>query len=137
MYSLIIGLLILAGLGTAFINGRKILKSNKTKNWPHTNATLSHKPGRTDKDAPEIFYHYQVNEKSYHKQIHPSTGEETMPGFAAHFRKKYPDGENITVYYESDSPENTLFTAGAVIEDKLIFWMGIGTIFLGMYGLTV
>lgn len=140
MYSLIIGLFIIAGLGAAFLNGRKILQSNKTKNWPHTNATLIHKYGdnrKNNKVAPEIYFTYQVSGNTYKKQIQPSPGEETMPGFAEHFTKKYPDGENITIYYAPDSPENTLFQVGALTEDKLIFAIGIGAILLGSYGLTV
>lgn len=137
MYSLIIGLFILAGFAAAFVNGRKIKQSNKTVNWPHTTGTLRHKPSRNEKDAPSIYFSYQVDGTSYQQQIQPSAGEETMPGFARHFKEKYPDGENITVFYQPDSPENTLFSVGPTTEDKLIFWMGIGAMLLGAYGLTV
>jgi len=137
MYSLIIGLFILAGFAAAFVSARKIRKSNQTLNWPHTNATISHKPVKTDKDIPEIFFHYHVAEKKYQKQIQPLPGEETMPDFAGHFKRKYPDGENITIYYDPNAPENTCFNAGATMEDKLIFCFGIGAILLGLYGLSV
>ena len=137
MYSLIIGLFILAGFAAVFVSGRKILQSNKTLNWPHTNATLRHEYGQNEKAAPKIYFTYQVSEVSHEKQIHPSAAEETMPDFAGHFKNKYPNGENITVYYDPDSPENTLFEVGATTENKLIFGFGVGAILMGLYGLTV
>lgn len=137
MYSLIIGLFILAGFVAAIMNGRKIQQSKKTKNWPETTATLRHKAGRNEKDAPEIYINYQVADKKYNKQVQPSTGEETTPGFAEYFKKKYPDGENITVFYNPDSPEDTLFAVGVATEDKFIFGMAISSILLGFYALTV
>jgi len=136
-YSLIILIFILAGAAAAFLNGRKILKSNKTKNWPSADATIIHKTNSNPNTAPKIYYTYQVSGNTYENKIQPPAGEETMPGFAEHFKKKYPDGEKITVFYSPDSPQRTLFSVGATTEDKLIFGIGIGAILLGLYAITV
>ena len=136
-YSLIILLFILAGLTAALLNGRKILQSNKRKNWPNTSAEIFYKPVSNEKKAPEIYYRYQIAGKTYEKRVQPSPGEETMPGFVEHFKKQYPEGELITVFYSPQCPEEPLLSVGATTEDKLIFGIGIGAVILGLYGITL
>jgi len=136
-YSLIILFFILAGIAAAIFNGRRIIQSNKTKNWPHISATIVHKSAINEKATPEIFYRYQISETIYEKKIEPTPGEETMPGFVAHFKNKYPDGDKTNIFYNPDSPENARLTVGPTPEDKLIFSISIGAILLGLYAITV
>ena len=136
-YAIIIIFFILAGIAAVIYNGRNIAKSNKSKDWPQTNATITHKTANNPSGAPDIFFSYTVSDSLLEKQIHPAPGEETMPGFAKHFTTKYPDGESITVYYDPADSENTLFAVGAGAEDKWMFGLGIGAILMGLYALTV
>lgn len=136
-YGYIIAFFIIAGLAAVIFNGRKIMRANKIKSWPSIDATIFHQESNNISKAPDIFCTYQVNDKTYRKQIPPSPGQETMPGFAEHFKKQYPDSEKITIYYDITSPENMRFSVGAATEDKLILGLGVGTILMGLYAMTV
>lgn len=137
-YSLIILIFILAGLAAAIWNGRNIIQKNKSKNWPRTDGHIFYKTTTLQgKEKSDIYFNYTVDETKYEQKIEPDAGEETMPGFEAHFKKQYPDGDKITVYYDKNAPENTQFSVGASTEDKLIFGISVGAILLGLYAISV
>ncbi|MDH3325482.1 MAG: DUF3592 domain-containing protein [Gammaproteobacteria bacterium] len=137
-YSFIIFFFILAGLAAAIWNGRKIIQNNKKRNWPYTKAAIFYKANdKPETSAPDIYFRYSVSDKHFEQKITPTPSEETIPGFAEHFKKQYPADSEINVYYEPGSPETTLFKVGATTEDKLIFGISIGAILLGLYAITI
>lgn len=137
-YSIIIILFILAGLSAVAWVLRKILKDSKSNNWPQTDATIFYQGEHNiSKQLPDINFRYTVSGQSFEQKIEPAAEELTMPGFIDHFKKKYPEGETLIVYYDIQSPERTTFTPGAKLEDKIILALCLSAVLVGVYAITI
>jgi len=137
-YSIIIVFFILAGLSAVAWVLRRIVKDNKSKDWPQADATIFYDDTQSSvNNIPDINFRYTVSGHLYEQKIKPEAEEITMPGFLDHFKKKYPDGETLTVFYQLDSPELTTFTPGAKLEDKIILALCLSAVMVGVYAITI
>ncbi|MCJ8330086.1 MAG: DUF3592 domain-containing protein [Lentisphaeria bacterium] len=119
-----------------------------TENWPNTIGIVTHmayieteeglngrKPGGTSRWT-EVEYSYQVAGKEFTSRQVSYNNETTSYRNAKLFSKKYPEGSEITVYYNPDDPEEALLYPGLdvggyiilpllILMEIILFWGGI------------
>lgn len=137
-YSIIIAIFVFTGLFAVAWFLRKILRDNKSKSWPHTEASIFYLENKDPlQKMPNINFRYTVSGSIYNQKIEPTIEEVTMPGFANHFKKQYPEGETLKLFYNNDFPKTTTFSPGAKTEDKIILSLCIAAVFVGFYAITI
>jgi len=136
-YSIIIIIFVFTGLFAVAWYARKIMRADKSKQWPKTEATISYAENDPSLSYPMIHYEYEISGKQFNKLVEPSPEEVTMPGFDKYFIKQYPEGGSLTVFYDEKNPEITTLTPGAKTEDKIILGLCVSAVLLGVYALTI
>ncbi|MCC6207903.1 MAG: DUF3592 domain-containing protein [Gammaproteobacteria bacterium] len=132
-YALIIGLFIAGGLITAGWGWRLIVRARAMRLWPATEGIIETAEviGGEDDLLPHIVFSYRVDGKNYHRILELPPGALPSPELAAAWRRNYPAGGQVTVYYDPRRPDNALLELSGGAGDWLIFALGAAATLLG------
>lgn len=133
LYSLILAIATLGGIGVTIWGWLILQKSRKTKQWPTTIGKIeTSNPSSAENDLlPEIVFSYRVNNKDYRCQFQFPEGTHPLPEFTRSYNEKYPVGKTVDVFYNPEQPETATLEPGAQ-GDWMILALGIAMIIGGL-----
>jgi Protein of unknown function (DUF3592) len=138
LYSAILIVVTLGGIGLSYWGWSILQKSRKVEQWPRAKGKIeSFKDSSKQNDLlPEIIFSYQVNGQSYQRQFEFPEGTHPLPEFVTFYKNKYPVGEAVEVFYNPEQPETATLEPGAQ-GDWMILAMGIAFVIGGVVSLIV
>lgn len=133
-YAIIIGGFITAGLLITAFGWRAFQKGKNTGQWPSTCGEISATRLASDENdlLPDIRFNYTIDANRYEGRVEFPPGTMPMPGFAQTQLDKYPQGSEVTVYYNPQQPEQATLEPGRAKDDWLILALGIGFTAIGL-----
>lgn len=133
-YALIIGLFIVGGLVTAGWGWRLIVRARAMRDWPAAEGVVetAEASGGEDDLLPHIVFSYRVDGKTYRHLLELPPGALPSPELAASWRRNYPVGGRITLYYDPRRPDTAVLEQGGGAGDWLVFGLGAGATLLGL-----
>lgn len=116
--------LLFAGVGTYFViqSGMGIVRSLGSRNWSTTEGTITASDVRVDMNSssratyiPEVTYEYEVRGTLYTgDNINFSKFHTSDPTGASRTTRKYPVGEQVTVFHHPWQPEKSALEQGRI-----------------------
>lgn len=133
-YALIIVLFIVGGLVTAGWGWRLVVRARAMRRWPATEGVVeTAEPAGGEEDLlPSIVFSYRVDGKIYRRALELPPGALPSPELAAAWRRDYPAGGRVTVYYDPRRPDQALLRHSGMAGDWLVFALGLGAALLGV-----
>lgn len=107
LYSVILSLATLGGIGITIWGWLILARSRKTKQWPTTEGRIevSETSSTVNDLLPHIVFSYRVNGKQYRCNFKFPEGTHPLPEFNQTYLKKYPVGNNIPVFFNPEQPD--------------------------------
>lgn len=136
LYSAILALVTLGGIGLSIWGWSILQTSKKREQWPRTKGKIeSFTDSSKENDLlPEIIFSYQINDKHYRRQFEFPEGTHPLPEFVTFYKNKYPVGSTVEIFYNPENPEDATLEPGAQ-GDWMIFTMGIAFVVGGVLSL--
>ena len=133
LYTIILSLFIVAGLGTSAWGWRMLHQGRRALNWPQAAGTIEISELRSTEDEllPHIEFSYQVDGKTYQQTLTFPAGTTPTEEFSNSYTTRYPAGKPVTVYHHPNDP--TAATIEPVPQgDWLVLAMGLATTGFGI-----
>ena len=148
---LLVGLLFaIFGLYAIYSGVTTYMKAAASVNWPTTNGIITSSAVTNSVNCvqntnganscgliyyPNVFYTYTVNNILYTGntiQLHDVSSVGNNLLYATSEVKKYPVGDNVTVYYEPNVPTTALLESGATIDNLYLPLFGVFFSIIGL-----
>ncbi len=138
LYSLILIIIILGGIGLSIWGWSILKKSRRMEQWPRTRGKIEvfNDSSKENDLLPEIIFSYRVDGKTYRRQFEFPEGTHPLPEFVTFYKNKYPVGIEVDVYYDPQHPE-TATLEPSTQGDWMILAMGIAFVIGGVVSLIV
>ncbi|MCA9919076.1 MAG: DUF3592 domain-containing protein [Anaerolineales bacterium] len=112
--------MIVIGLGLTLILANTVLKDGRaSQDWPTTTGTVTTSELHTQRSgdgysySPRIVYEYVVNDETLvSSRVTVADGSSSRPDGAQETVDRYPVGAEVTVYYDTAVPTQSLLEAG-------------------------
>lgn len=123
------------GLGLLGMASQASLEASKTSGWKHANAKvlwsrIDHVgSGKSYRRICEIFYHYEVNGRSYRSNRYV-LGDHAD----ARLITRHPEASTLVIIYDPAKPWRALVEPGLVSKISFIAFLGIGSTALSAFG---
>lgn len=126
LYSVILGLVALGGIGLSIWGWSILKKSRMVMQWPRTIGKIEsfNISSKQNDLLPEIIFSYHVNNNHYRRQFEFPEGTHPLPEFVTFYKKKYPVDSAVEIFYNSENPEDATLEPGAQ-GDWMILAMGV------------
>lgn len=133
-YSVIIGLFIVAGLGSSLWASILIARARRTRNWPVTRGVIEISEPASEHDAllPRIVYRYTVDGATFRRTLEFPAGTTPTPELARSYVEKFPTGAHVDVFYNPAQPQQATLERGVAGGDWLVLAFGLGALLLGL-----
>lgn len=142
LVTLLIGIVFLIGGFFALKFGQKSIDLAKASvEWPSVPGKVesSEVVRKRDNDGDtmyraEIIYSYTVNGEALEsdKRRIGATSSSSSSKSAYKITREYPQGQDVTVYYNPDAPEEAVLEPGVFLESKILWYVGLVFMVLGV-----
>lgn len=136
LYSVILVIVTLGGIGLSIWGWSILQKSRKMEQWPRTRGKIeSFKASSKENDLlPEIVFSYEVNGATHRRTFEFPEGTHPLPEFVTFYKNKYPVGAEVDIFYNPERHEIATLEPGAQ-GDWMILAMGIAMVVGGVLSL--
>jgi hypothetical protein len=140
---------VMVGFGTFVsfhIAKPEIGRGEASEGWPSVAGRVVHSDVARERRSdgtrywPDVRYEYEVDGRRYtSRQLTAWERRFSIKeaGAARRWADRYPEGSEVTVYYDPDDPHDGILEPGASRRDWAAFYVGVGLIVLGVLITTV
>ncbi|MGL1957151.1 MAG: DUF3592 domain-containing protein [Colwellia sp.] len=137
-------IILFLGIGIALVGIQSLIKAKESVNWPTAegvvvSSSVYDSKDRNDNSSKSVYHAVVIYEFTVHNLQYSSNvvafGDygSADSSYANDIVERYPTGENVTVYYQDNDPEECLLEPGLTAQSFFILGFGLVFLIVGFY----